>query len=173
LQVAPYDPWWAIPAATLAGVIITVAATTVIEYFRGRREKQVRFFEARRQEYTGIESLVKQEMRLLADGYKALQVGGEIKPPQRAMRAHRLAAAAASLISSPIVAESIDYHYQCVLEAWQALRRSKSGWTPPKDSREAIDVQAKWQAAETAALDVTNNLRRDLGVPGSLRHSWF
>lgn len=167
------DPWWAVPAATLAGVVITVAATATLEHFRAKRERDVRLFDARQKAYTKIASLVRRGMTLLKEGREAFQ--RQDLPdvvPKEVRDAHRRAAVLASLIGSAELVEAIDLHYQTNLEAWLAIRRAAAAVKASASPDDKL-VKDRIDATEREALVVINVLRKDTGVPGKLRHQWF
>lgn len=166
------DPWWAVPTATLAGVMITVAATATLEHFRGLREREARLSDTRRQAYTEIASLVRRQMALLKEGYENFQARRPHSTPEEARETHRQAAVLASLIGSPELVDTVDLQYQTSLEAWLEMRRAtvEMAQDLAPDIKRVADRVAM---AEEEALRAINILRRDTGIPGEVWHQWF
>src|SRR5580698_2057039 len=117
LNISQSAPWWALPAATLAGVLITVAATVTLELLRARRDREARLFDARRETYTSIATLVRRQMALLKHGFSVTNEPHEVVVPEEARKVHRGAEVLASLIGSAELVDAIGYQYQCTLEA--------------------------------------------------------
>jgi hypothetical protein len=173
LSAASSTPWWAVPAATLSGVLITVAATVTLEFLRARRERDTRLFDERRQTYASIADLMRRQMILLNDGSASFYRGAKVTVPEEVRKIHREAAIIASLIGSSELVDVIDSQYQCSLEVWGAMWKSQASNDSPPDSEEVHNVGALRNRAEEQALRVINVLREDTGVPGKLQHQWF
>jgi hypothetical protein len=94
LNISQSAPWWALPAATLAGVLITVAATVTLELLRARRDREARLFDARRETYTSIATLVRRQMALLNHGFSVANEPHEVVVPEEARKVHREAESA-------------------------------------------------------------------------------
>lgn len=168
-------PWWAIPAATIAGVLITVAATTTLEFRRSVRDRNARLFDLRRQAYATIADLIRRQMGALnmANSRNPGQ-DTDFRAPEEVRAIHREAAVQASLVGSPELVEAIDYQYQCTLEAWAAIRKARSELNAmEKYKYTEVEIQKLVDKAEREALRVTNILRKDTGVPGDVLKQWF
>jgi hypothetical protein len=166
-------PWWVVSAATLAGVLITVAATVTLEMLRARRDRDARLFDERRQAYAAIADLVRRQVVILNDGQAAFIKGVQVKLSDETRAIHREAALLASLIGSPELVDAIDYQYQCTLEAWAAMRKSLRKEDSPEEGQGPWGAHILVSTARKEALRVINVLRRDTGVPGELKHQWF
>jgi hypothetical protein len=113
-------------------------------------------------------------MRILIEYRDAFAKNTPIETSPEIYETHREASVRASLIGSVELAEAIDYQYQLVLEALQAIRRAISGWSDPKEGPVTDEqIADRINAAEGQALQVVNTLRTETGVAGKLRHQSF
>jgi hypothetical protein len=171
-SAAPAAPWWAIPAATVSGVLITVAATVTLEVLRGRRDREVRLSDVRRQTYANIADMIRRQMSFLADEISKFEKGEVIGVSDEPRNNHNEAAVQASLVGSTELAEAIDYLYQLTLEALVFMRRT-IGMKIERGQAVYQKASELQETAEAQALRIINIIRRDTGVPGNLTHQRF